>query len=76
MQGVRRWPACAACSLARRWRLSTKAEHATDEHGVMIGALLQSAGVEPGPPNYLITHRAPRRVLVPLGAVRRQLSWS
>jgi hypothetical protein len=36
-------------TLARRWRLSTKAEHATDEHGVMIGALLRSARAAAAP---------------------------
>jgi type III pantothenate kinase len=33
--------------LLNHWRLSTKAERTTDEHGVMIGALLQSVGLEP-----------------------------
>jgi type III pantothenate kinase len=33
--------------LLHHWRLSTKAERTTDEHGVMIGALLQSVGLEP-----------------------------
>jgi type III pantothenate kinase len=33
--------------LRNHWRLSTKAERTTDEHGVMIGALLQSVGLEP-----------------------------
>src|SRR5215469_2183873 len=33
--------------LIHHWRISTKAERTTDEHGVMIGALLQSVGLEP-----------------------------
>lgn len=32
--------------LLHHWRLSTNPERTTDEHGVMIGALLQSAGLE------------------------------
>jgi len=33
--------------LIHHWRISTKAERTTDEHGVMIGALLRSVGLEP-----------------------------
>ena len=33
--------------LLHHWRLSTEAERTTDEHGVMMGALLQSAAMEP-----------------------------
>ncbi len=33
--------------LLHHWRLSSSAERTTDEHGVMIGALLQSVGREP-----------------------------
>jgi type III pantothenate kinase len=33
--------------LLHHWRLSTDAERTTDEHGVTIGALLQSVGREP-----------------------------
>ena len=33
--------------LIHHWRMSTKAERTTDEHGAMLGALLRSVGLEP-----------------------------
>ncbi len=33
--------------LIHHWRISTNPERTTDEHGVMLGALLQAAGMQP-----------------------------